>query len=113
MEKLVLNSLTSWIKLENQEKEELQLILLIRKILTQKFQITIIDAPGHKDFVKNMITGASQADAAFLVVAAPTGVEPQTKEHLWLLRTMGVQNVAVINQQDGYGSIQRRQIQQS
>jgi len=70
--------------------------LAYRKILTNKFQITIIDAPGHKDFVKNMITGASQADAAFLVVAAPTGVEPQTKEHLWLLRTMGVQNVAVI-----------------
>jgi elongation factor 1-alpha len=70
--------------------------LAYRKILTNKFQITIIDAPGHKDFVKNMITGASQADAAFLVVAAPTGVEPQTREHLWLLRTMGVQNVAVI-----------------
>lgn len=70
--------------------------LAYRKILTNKFQITIIDAPGHKDFVKNMITGASQADAAFLVVAAPTGVEPQTKEHLWLLRTMGVQNVAVV-----------------
>ena len=70
--------------------------LAYRKILTQKYQITIIDAPGHKDFVKNMITGASQADAAFLVVAAPTGVEPQTKEHLWLLRTMGVQNVAVV-----------------
>ena len=70
--------------------------LAYRKILTQKYQITIIDAPGHKDFVKNMITGASQADAAFLVVAGPTGVEPQTKEHLWLLRTMGVQNVCVI-----------------
>jgi elongation factor 1-alpha len=70
--------------------------LAYRKILTNKFQITIIDAPGHKDFVKNMITGASQADAAFLVVAAPSGVEPQTKEHLWLLRTMGVQNLAVI-----------------
>ncbi|MDE1848723.1 MAG: translation elongation factor EF-1 subunit alpha [Nanoarchaeota archaeon] len=70
--------------------------LAYRKILTNKFQITIIDAPGHKDFVKNMITGASQADAAFLVISAPSGVELQTKEHLWLLRTMGVQNVAVI-----------------
>jgi elongation factor 1-alpha len=70
--------------------------LAYRKILTQKFQITIIDAPGHKDFVKNMITGASQADSAFLVISAPSGVELQTKEHLWLLRTMGVQNVAVI-----------------
>ncbi len=78
--------------------------LAYRKILTQKYQITIIDAPGHKDFVKNMITGASQADAAFLVVAAPSGVEPQTIEHLWLLRTMGVQNLSVIiNKMDAVG----------
>lgn len=75
--------------------------LSYKKILTDKYQITIIDAPGHRDFVKNMITGASQADAAFLVVAAPTGVEPQTTEHLWLLRTAGVKNVVVaINKMD-------------
>ncbi|MBU2615672.1 MAG: translation elongation factor EF-1 subunit alpha [Nanoarchaeota archaeon] len=75
--------------------------LSYKKIMTQKFQITIIDAPGHRDFVKNMITGASQADAAFLVVAAPTGVEPQTTEHLWLLRTAGVKNIVVaINKMD-------------
>ncbi|MEK6914363.1 MAG: elongation factor 1-alpha, partial [Nanoarchaeota archaeon] len=62
---------------------------------------TIIDAPGHKDFVKNMITGASQADAAFLTIAAKEGVQPQTKEHLWLLRTMGVGQIAVnINKMD-------------
>ncbi|MEK6827440.1 MAG: GTP-binding protein, partial [Nanoarchaeota archaeon] len=78
--------------------------LAYKKIMTQKFQVTIIDAPGHRDFVKNMITGASQADAAFLVVAATTGVEPQTKEHLWLLRTMGVRNIAVIiNKMDSVG----------
>jgi elongation factor 1-alpha len=54
-----------------------------------------------RDFVKNMITGASQADAAFLVIAAPAGVQPQTTEHLWLLRTMGVKNVAVaVNKMD-------------
>ena len=70
--------------------------LAYQKIITPKRQITIIDAPGHKDFVKNMITGASQADAAFLTIAAKEGVQPQTKEHLWLLRTMGVQSVAVI-----------------
>jgi elongation factor 1-alpha len=75
--------------------------LSYKKIMTQKFQVTIIDAPGHRDFVKNMITGASQADAAFLVVAATSGVEPQTKEHLWLLRTMGVKNICVwINKMD-------------
>ncbi|MCK5150174.1 GTP-binding protein, partial [Candidatus Pacearchaeota archaeon] len=63
--------------------------------------VTIIDAPGHRDFVKNMITGASQADSAFLVIAAPSGVQPQTTEHLWLLRTMGVKNIVVaINKMD-------------
>ncbi|MBU2612436.1 MAG: translation elongation factor EF-1 subunit alpha [Nanoarchaeota archaeon] len=75
--------------------------LAYKKLVTDKYQITIIDAPGHRDFVKNMITGASQADAAFLVIAAPSGVQPQTTEHLWLLRTMGVKNLAiVINKMD-------------
>ncbi len=75
--------------------------LAYKKILTDKYQITIIDAPGHRDFVKNMITGASQADSAFLVIAAPAGVQPQTTEHLWLLRTAGVKNIAVaINKMD-------------
>jgi len=75
--------------------------LSYKKIMTDKFQITIIDAPGHRDFVKNMITGASQADAAFLVISAPAGVQPQTTEHLWLLRTMGVKNLCVaINKMD-------------
>jgi len=75
--------------------------LSYKKILTQNYEVTVIDAPGHKDFVKNMITGASQADAAFLVVDAVNGVQPQTKEHLWLLRTMGVKNIAVwINKMD-------------
>jgi len=75
--------------------------LAYQKLMTPKRQITIIDAPGHKDFVKNMITGASQADAAFLTIAAKEGVQPQTKEHLWLLRTMGVGQIAVlINKMD-------------
>ncbi|VVB80359.1 Elongation factor 1-alpha [uncultured archaeon] len=75
--------------------------LSYKKILTQNYEITVIDAPGHKDFVKNMITGASQADAAFLVVDAVNGVQPQTKEHLWLLRTMGVKHIAIwINKMD-------------
>ena len=75
--------------------------LAYKKLMTDKYQITIIDAPGHRDYVKNMITGASQADAAFLVIAAPSGVQPQTTEHLWLLRTMGVKNVAIaVNKMD-------------
>jgi elongation factor 1-alpha len=88
-------------KIKEERERGVTIDLAYKKILTDKFQITIIDAPGHRDFVKNMITGASQADAAFLVVAGTTGIEPQTKEHLWLLRTMGVQNIAVaINKMD-------------
>ena len=70
--------------------------LSYKKLITNKYEVTIIDAPGHKDFVKNMITGASQADCAFLTISAKDGVQPQTKEHVWLLRTMGVGQVAVI-----------------
>lgn len=91
-------------KIKEERERGVTIDLAYKKILTQKYQVTIIDAPGHRDFVKNMITGASQADAAFLVVAGPTGVEPQTTEHLWLLKTMGVKNIAVaINKMDAIG----------
>ncbi len=88
-------------KIKEERERGVTIDLAYKKIMTQKFQITIIDAPGHRDFVKNMITGASQADAAFLVIAAPSGVQPQTTEHLWLLKTMGVKNICVaINKMD-------------
>jgi len=88
-------------KIKEERERGLTIDLAYRKIMTQKFQITIIDAPGHKDFVKNMITGASQADSGFLVIAVQSGIQLQTKEHLWLLRTMGVANLAVlINKMD-------------
>jgi elongation factor 1-alpha len=67
-----------------------------RRFDTDKFYFTIIDAPGHRDFVKNMITGASQADAALLVVAANDGVMAQTKEHVFLSQTLGINQVIVI-----------------
>ena len=93
-----------------QERERgVTIDLSYKKIMTDKFQVTIIDAPGHRDFVKNMITGASQADAAFLVISAPSGVELQTTEHLWLLRTMGVKNLVVaINKMDDVGYKEER-----
>ena len=72
-----------------------------KKFDTDKYYITIIDAPGHRDFVKNMITGTSQADAAILVVAAQHGIMAQTKEHMFLARTLGVkQMIIAINQID-------------
>jgi len=83
-------------KYKEERERGVTIDLAYQKIVTPKRQVTIIDAPGHKDFVKNMITGASQADAAFLTIAAKEGIQPQTKEHLWLLRTMGVQQIAVI-----------------
>ena len=67
-----------------------------KKFLTSKYEYTIIDAPGHRDFIKNMITGASQADVGILVVAASDGVMAQTKEHIFLCRTFGVSQLAVI-----------------
>lgn len=72
-----------------------------RKFQTQKNYFTIIDAPGHRDFVKNMITGASQADAAVLVVDVQNGVQPQTKEHAFLSKTLGLnQMIVAINKMD-------------
>ncbi len=60
-----------------------------------KYHCTIIDAPGHRDFVKNMITGASQADAAVLVVSVKDGVQPQTKEHAFLAKVLGINQLAI------------------
>ena len=82
--------------LKEERERGVTINLSYKKLMTKNFEVTIIDAPGHKDFVKNMITGASQADAAFLVVSADGGVQPQTKEHVWLLRTMGVKALAVL-----------------
>ena len=54
-----------------------------------------IDAPGHADYIKNMITGAAQMDGAILVVAAPDGPMPQTREHILLARQVGVPRMVV------------------
>jgi len=53
------------------------------------------DCPGHADFIKNMITGASQMDGAILVVGATDGVMPQTKEHILLVKQLGISSVVV------------------
>ncbi|MBR9700861.1 translation elongation factor EF-1 subunit alpha [Candidatus Woesearchaeota archaeon] len=87
--------------LKEEQERGVTIDLAHKKFVSGKFEITIIDAPGHKDFVKNMITGASQADAAVLVVAANDGVNAQTKEHVFLSKVLGVhQLIVAINKMD-------------
>ncbi len=72
-----------------------------KEFFTPNYYWTVIDAPGHRDFVKNMITGTSQADAAVLCVAANDGVNAQTKEHTFLAKVLGVKQLIInINKMD-------------
>ncbi|MDR1721975.1 MAG: translation elongation factor EF-1 subunit alpha [Methanobrevibacter sp.] len=88
-------------KLGEERERGVTIDLAHQKFETAKYEYTIVDCPGHRDFVKNMITGASQADAAVLVVAADDGIMPQTKEHVFLSRTLGIdQLVIAINKMD-------------
>ncbi|MCD6414189.1 MAG: translation elongation factor EF-1 subunit alpha [Candidatus Diapherotrites archaeon] len=88
-------------RLKEERQRGLTIDLAHKDFKTNKYYFTIIDAPGHRDFVKNMITGASQADAAVLVVAVQEGVQPQTKEHAFLARTLGIKQLIVaINKMD-------------
>jgi elongation factor 1-alpha len=90
--------------------------LAFQKFETSKFFYTLIDAPGHRDFIKNMITGASEADAAILVVSVKPGeteaaVEPggQAREHAFLARTLGVSQIVVaLNKMDDAGFSEAR-----
>ncbi len=81
-------------QLKEERERGVTIDLSHKKFSTQKFDFTIIDAPGHRDFIKNMITGASQADAAVLVIGSE-GVQAQTKEHAFLCKTLGVGQIIV------------------
>ena len=87
--------------LAEERKRGLTIDVAHKRFDTPKYYFTIIDAPGHRDFVKNMITGTSQADAAVIVVSCPDGPQEQTKEHVFLARTLGVPEIIVaINKMD-------------
>jgi len=97
-------------RLKEERQRGITIDLAFRKFETKTKYFTIIDAPGHADFVKNMITGASQADAAILVVSGKKGemevgiaANGQTREHAYLAQTLGVKQVVVaVNKADVY-----------
>jgi len=100
----------AWVldKLKAERERGITIDIALWKFETAKYYFTIIDAPGHRDFIKNMITGTSQADVAVLVIASGTGEfeagiakNGQTREHALLAYTLGVkQMIVLVNKMD-------------
>ncbi|XP_038575053.1 elongation factor 1-alpha-like [Micropterus salmoides] len=100
----------AWVmdKLKSERERGITIDITLRTFETNKYAVTIIDAPGHRDFIKNMITGTSQADCAVLIVSAATGEfeagiseKGQMHEHALLAYTLGVRKMIVgINKMD-------------
>lgn len=94
----------AWVmdKLKSERERGITIDISLWQFETPKYHFTIIDAPGHRDFIKNMITGTSQADCALLMIASPSGEfeagissEGQTREHALLAFTLGVKQIIV------------------
>jgi len=100
----------AWVldKLKAERERGITIDIALWKFMTEKFFVTIIDAPGHRDFIKNMITGTSQADCGVLIIASGTGEfeagiskNGQTREHALLAYTLGVKQLIVaVNKMD-------------
>ena len=92
----------AWVldKLKAERERGITIDIALWKFETNKYYCTVIDAPGHRDFIKNMITGTSQADCAILIIDSTTGgfeagisKDGQTREHALLAFTLGVQQM--------------------
>ncbi|EEB06796.2 translation elongation factor EF-1 alpha Ef1a-c [Schizosaccharomyces japonicus yFS275] len=108
----------AWVldKLKAERERGITIDIALWKFETPKYNVTVIDAPGHRDFIKNMITGTSQADCAILIIGGGTGEfeagiskDGQTREHALLAYTLGVKQLIVaVNKMDTTGWSQAR-----
>ena len=101
----------AWVmdNLKEERERGITIDIAHKRFDTDKFYFTVVDCPGHRDFIKNMITGASQADAALLVVAATDGPMEQTKEHVFLSKTLGINQLIIgINKIDAVNYDQKK-----
>lgn len=101
----------AWVmdNLKEERERGITIDIAHKRFDTEKYYFTVVDCPGHRDFIKNMITGASQADAALLVVAATDGPMEQTKEHVFLSKTLGINQLIIgINKIDAVNYDQKK-----